>query len=215
VLPDACLDIIWDGRRLLVAGPDTGPVPVEPWPGAAYAGVRFRPGKAPGFLGVPASDLLDGRVELSEVWGDAPAGRLAEVLAAAPGPEAAADLLDAAVGRRASAAPDPDPIVDALVTWLGSAPGSFGAVRTASSALSVGERRLHRRCCAAVGYSPKILERVLRFQRALRMAPRYASLAALAADSGYADQAHLARECRRLADAAPSDLFKTASSAAA
>jgi hypothetical protein len=45
VLPDACMDIIWDGERLFVAGPDTGPVPVDVGPGAAFAGVRFRPGR--------------------------------------------------------------------------------------------------------------------------------------------------------------------------
>ncbi len=215
VLPDACLDIIWDGSRLFVAGPDTGPVAVEPGQVAAYAGVRFQPGKAPGFLGVPASELLDGRFDLSDLWGRAPAGRLAERLAAAPNPEAAADVLDAEVGRLAATAREPDLIIDALVSWLTSSPDSFAAVRAASRTLSVGERSLHRRCCAAVGYGPKLLERVLRFQRALRLAPRCRSLAALAADSGYADQAHLTRECRRLAGATPSDLFKTVRSPAA
>jgi AraC-like DNA-binding protein len=215
VLPDACLDIIWDGSRLFVAGPDTGPVPVEPGEAAAYAGVRFQPGNAPGFLGVPASELLDGRYALSDLWGRAAADWLAERLAAAPNPEAAADVLDAEVGRRAPAAREPDLIIDALVSWLRSSPDSFAAVRVASETLSVGERRLHRRCCTAVGYGPKILDRVLRFQRALRLAPRHRSLAALAADSGYADQAHLARECRRLAGATPSDLFKTVPSPAA
>ncbi len=38
------------------------------------------------------------------------------------------------------------------------------------------------------------------------------ALAAAAAGAGYADQAHLTRECRRLSGRAPSDLFKTARS---
>lgn len=215
VLPDACLDIIWDGSRLFVAGPDTGPVPVEPRPGVAYAGVRFRPGQAPCFLGVPASELLDSRVDLRDLWGQAMTDRLAERLAAAAGPSAAAEMLDAAMADRARTAPGADPVVSALVAWLRSPPESFAAVQGASTALSVGERRLRRRCCAAVGYGPKTLERVLRFQRALRLAPASQSLALLAAQAGYADQAHLARECRRLAGATPSDLFKPARSAAA
>jgi AraC-like DNA-binding protein len=209
VLPDACIDIIWDGARLFVAGPDTGPVPVEVTEGMAFAGVRFRPGRAPAFLGLPASALLDQRVDLSELWGDSAVSRLVEALGQTEGPEVAAHLLDRAVAGRARVAGPPDPMVDALVGMLGDPPASLGAVRTASTALSVGERRLYRRCCTAVGYGPKTLERVLRFQRAIRLAGQTGSLAVLAARAGYADQAHLTRESRRLGGTTPSDLFKT------
>ena len=213
VVPDACMDIIWDGARIFVAGPDTGPVPVEVADGMAFAGVRFRPGRAPAFLGHPASELLDQRVDLADLWGEAVAARLVDELAEADGPEAAADLLDRAVAGRAHMAETPDLMVDALVDLLRSQPASMGAVHTASTALSVGERRLHRRCCTAVGYGPKTLERVLRFQRALHLAGQTGSLALLAARAGYADQAHLTRESRRLGGTTPSDLFKTASPA--
>jgi len=82
-------------------------------------------------------------------------------------------------------------------------------VQFASRAMVVGERRLHRHCRAAVGYGPKMLERVLRFQRARQIARGTTSLALVAALSGYADQAHLTRESRCLAGTTPSDLFKT------
>ena len=61
---------------------------------------------------------------------------------------------------------------------------------------------------AAVGYGPKTLERVLRFRRFLDLAAREpaAGLAGLAAAAGYADQAHLTRECGRLAGAPPGRL---------
>jgi AraC-like DNA-binding protein len=208
------MDIIWDGARLFVAGPDTGPVLVEVADGVAFAGVRFRPGRAPAFLGPPASALLDRRVDLTELWGQRAAARLAEELAQTDDPEVAANLLDRAVAGRAGLAGPPDPMVDALVDMLRRPPASMGAVHTASTALAVGERRLHRRCCTAVGYGPKTLERVLRFQRAVRLAGQTGSLAVLAARAGYADQAHLSRESRRLGGATPSDLFKTASPAA-
>ena len=213
VLPDACMDIIWDGDRLFVAGPDTGPVPVEVADGVAFAGVRFRPGRAPAFLGPPASALRDQRVDLADLWGERAAARLVEELAQTDEPEVAANLLDKAVAGRAGLAGPPDAMVDALVDMLRRPPASMGAVHRASSALSVGERRLYRRCCTAVGYGPKTLERVLRFQRAIRLAGQTGSLAVLAARAGYADQAHLSRESRRLGGATPSDLFKTASPA--
>ena len=212
VLPDACIDIIWDGTSLFVAGPDTGPVPIEPRPGA-YAGLRFRPGRAPGFLGTPAFALLDSRVDLAQLWGQACADRIAARLSLARTARAAADILDTVVAERADAAVAPDPMIDGLVAFLQSAPQANGTVRAASQALGVLERRLHQHCTAAVGYGPKTLERVIRFQRAMRLARRADSLADLAAWSGYADQAHLSRECRRLAGTTPSDLFKTASRA--
>jgi len=215
VLPDACIDVIWDGVSLTIAGPDTGPVPVPPRPGQWFAGLRFLPGKAPGFLGVPASELLDSRVRLADVWGEAVAARLADRLAAAPSPEAASGVLDDAIADVASRAPASDPIVDQLVGLFRGQPDANGVVQVASQVISVGERRLHRHCSAAVGYGPKMLERVLRFQRARRLARQTCSLATVAVLAGYADQAHLTRESRRLAGRTPSDLFKTAPLAAA
>jgi AraC-like DNA-binding protein len=128
---------------------------------------------------------------------------------------AAAGLLDAVIADRASSAPAADAVVDALVAWLRAEPTSHAAVHSASQELGVGQRRLHRRCSAAVGYGPKTLDRVLRFQRALRLASACGSLADLACQSGYSDQAHLSRECRRLAGTTPSDLFGPAALAAA
>lgn len=210
VLPDACIDIIWDGASIFVAGPDTGPVPIIPRAGQFFAGLRFLPGRAPGFLGVPASELLDSRIPLAELWGKAPADRLADRLASAANPEAAAAVLDHAVADRTGTARAADPLIDELVAmYTTNQPDAARAVRFASRTMSVGERRLHRHCRAAVGYGPKMLERVLRFQRARRIARGTSSLALVAALAGYADQAHLTRESRCLAGTTPSDLFKT------
>ncbi|MGO9081436.1 MAG: helix-turn-helix domain-containing protein [Streptosporangiaceae bacterium] len=213
VLPDACIDIVWDGTALFVAGPDTGPVAAPPQPGGLFAGLRFRPGRAPGYLGVPAAALTDQRVALAGLWGEGAARRLAGQLSAAPDPGAAAAVLAAAAADRQPAAGSGDPLVGGLLSWLRREPASAGVVGAASRALGAGERQLHRRCCAAVGYGPKMLERVLRFRRAQRLAEQGAGLAAVAAAAGYADQAHLARDCRRLSGLAPSDLFKTAGTA--
>src|SRR5258708_38402521 len=131
VLPDACIDIIWDGTSLFVAGPDTGPVPIIARSGQFFAGLRFLPGRAPGFLGVPASELLDSRVPLADLWGRAPAGRLADRLASAPSPEAAAGVLARAVGDRAlkTLAPDP-PVAQLVATYTTTPPAPDPAVQS-------------------------------------------------------------------------------------
>ena len=68
------------------------------------------------------------------------------------------------------------------------------------------ERTLRRRCHELFGYGPKTLERILRFQRFMGLARGAVlqTLAGIAAEAGYADQAHLARETRELAGFTPS-----------
>jgi AraC-like DNA-binding protein len=212
VLPDGCVDIIWDGSRIFVAGPDTGPVPMAPAPSTTFIGIRFRPGRAPLALGCPASALRDQRADLAELWSAATARKTADRLAEASGAQAVRVLESAVRGRMAAADPA-DRVVDSLITAL-SAPPVPGPARVAALAAQLGvtERSLHRRCSAAVGYSPKTLDRVLRFRRALDLGRSGAatSLGMVAVTTGYADQAHFSRECRRLSGQSPSDLFKTA-----
>jgi AraC-like DNA-binding protein len=206
VVPDACADIVWVADQwLVVAGPATGPalahIPAE----AAAVGVRFRVGAAGGALGVPASELLDRTVDIEDLWG-APGARLAERLAAAADAPTALALLAAEVERRRPHDGGLDPVVRAAAVRA-ARPGV--AVEALGSAVGLGERQLRRRFADAIGYGPKTLQRVLRFQRFLRLAARRDDdLAALAFAAGYADQAHLTRECRRLAGLPPAALLR-------
>jgi AraC-like DNA-binding protein len=203
VLPDACVDVVWvDDDRLIVAGPTTGPALSEVPAASVAMGVRFRVGAAGGALGVPASELLDAGVPLEDVWG-AEAARIAERVAAAPTPETRLIALAAEVGARLT------PAVDRLVRAAAAGAARPGArVDQLGAKLGITERQLRRRFADAVGYGPKTLQRVLRFQRFLALARQGpADLARLALDAGYADQAHLTRECRRLSGVTPAALL--------
>jgi transcriptional regulator GlxA family with amidase domain len=76
--------------------------------------------------------------------------------------------------------------------------------------VGLGERQLRRRFRAGVGYGPKTLARVLRFQRLLALLrddrPGRPGLAEVAVMAGYADQAHMTAECVRLAGRSPAAL---------
>ncbi|MFF9622917.1 helix-turn-helix domain-containing protein [Streptomyces griseosporeus] len=190
VLPDGCMDLLWHEGRLLVAGPDTRAYTPQ-GPPATWSGIRFPPGTAPALLGVPAHELRDRRVELTDLW---PAGRarwLRARVAAAAGPEAG--LEEAALLLAAETGP-PDPLLGRLVAAL-DAGRPVGAT---ADQLGLGARQLHRRALAAFGYGPKTLARVLRLQRALALARAGVPYADTAARAGYADQAHLARDLRQL-----------------
>lgn len=70
VLPDGCMDLVWDGARLFVAGPDTGPKP-DVHSGPLVVGLRLRPGAGSVILGVPAVELRDERADLRCLWKEA------------------------------------------------------------------------------------------------------------------------------------------------
>jgi AraC-like DNA-binding protein len=224
VLPDGCVDVIWDGARLFVAGPDTGPVLLARSAARTFIGIRMRPGHAPGLLHCPASEVRDRRVDVAELWGVRRAAAVADQIAAAETGDAVAAcggaaaayegavaaLLARVVRRQLAARPSPDRLIDDLIASLRARKhASPGLIAALASDLGLTARSLHRRCTETVGYGPKTLDRILRFRRAQRMARSLPapSLAALAAAAGYADQAHLTRECRRLAGLPPARLF--------
>jgi transcriptional regulator GlxA family with amidase domain len=112
-------------------------------------------------------------------------------------------VLLAELAPRAAAAGAPDALVQAAVARL-----RHGApVHALAGELYVSERQLRRRVGTAVGYGPKRLARVLRLGRALAAARSGEELARVAADAGYADQAHFAGDCRELAGVPPSALL--------
>jgi AraC-like DNA-binding protein len=190
VVPDGCIDLVATPRGLVVAGPDTGPVPTAVHPGETLFGLRFRPGAAAPVLGWPAHELRDRRTPVEELW-----GREARPVASLH------ELLEAVARRDA---PPPDPIVRAAVHAL--ARGRL--VGDLPEELHLSERQLRRRFHASVGYGPKVLARVLRLQRMLALAPGVAgNLARLAAEAGYADHAHMASETVVLTGLAPRALL--------
>ncbi|WP_043733367.1 helix-turn-helix domain-containing protein [Streptomyces zinciresistens] len=198
VLPDGCMDLLWNDGRLLVAGPDTrahcAGGGTGPW-----LGVRFFPGTAPALLGVPAHEVRDRRLDLADLRPAPRVRRLSARIGAADGGGAAlADMaraLEEAALELAADAPPPDPLLRRIVTALDAG----HPVSATADRLGLGARRLHRRCLTAFGYGPKTLGRVLRLQRALALARAGTPFAATAALSGFADQAHLARDVKELA----------------
>ncbi|MDT0482564.1 helix-turn-helix domain-containing protein [Streptomyces doebereineriae] len=188
VLPDGCMDLLWNEGRLLVAGPDTQAYVTGGAP-SNWAGVRFYPGTAPAFLGVPAHELRDRRVELADLWPASEVRRLRSRMKKAPDPATA--LEEIALER---AAP-PDPVLHALVTALDAG----RPVAVTADELGLGARQLHRWSLEAFGYGPKTLARILRLRRALVLAGAGVPFAETAVRSGFADQAHLARDVKELA----------------
>jgi AraC-like DNA-binding protein len=198
VLPDGCVDVLWIGDHLAVAGPDRRARRHRHADGTEVGGVRLDPGRAAAVLGTDVEDLVDQVVDLDQVWGTRTARRAHDLVGgSSPGaPRAAAieTLLGDALHQRP---PQRDETAPVVARWLGAG-ASIAAI---ADELGCSERTLHRHARRWYGYGPKHLARVLRFQRALATARTGTALATVAASAGYADQPHLAREVRDLTGA--------------
>lgn len=206
VIPDGCVDLIWFAdRELLIAGADTGPRQV-PVPGGRHtSAIRLRPGAAGAVLGLPASEVRDLMCPATAVWGRE-AEALEDALATAD-PRRRLELLSAAVaGRRA----EPDRLVAAAARHLAIAGSRVGDV---AFELGISERQLHRRTLAAVGYGPKVLARVARLRSLVVLNGQ--PLARWALEAGYAGQAHMTDEVRRLTGLTPVRFLEDSEPAAA
>lgn len=194
-----------------VVGALTGPSARVLPPYTTLVGARFWPGAASPLLGVPADDLVDLTVQLNDLWGGA-AARLGELLAAAPGPDAALAMLQRHLVCRQERADRPDPLVTEAVGRL--MPWQHVEIGTLTTEFSISASQLRRRFLTTVGVGPKVLQRTLRFQGYLALAQAAAgrpepvgTVADLAAEIGYADHAHLSRECLRLTGVTPRELL--------
>ena len=177
VVPDGCTDLMWSPATgsLFVAGPDTHAQLAVVAPGTLY-GVRLPPGAFPSVFGVPAHAVRDLRVPLSELVRGVRLTSFSEMVSFC----ASRVVVDPALAATASL----------LRT---------GDVTSAAWEIGLSSRQLRRRCLDAFGYPPKVLQRVLRFDAAMRLAWGGLPFATVAVEAGYADQAHLAREVRSLA----------------
>ncbi|MEU7907001.1 helix-turn-helix transcriptional regulator [Actinoplanes sp. NPDC049118] len=185
VLPDGCLDLIWQDGSVFIAGPDTAAqVGTSPARSRLFA-LRFAVGTGPGVLGIPADEFTDRQVPIDQVAAPAEVRPLAE----ADDPVAA---LEGFARRRWR---DPDRAMVAVAAGA-RAGRPVGAI---ADECGLSARQLQRRCRTAFGYGPKTLARILRLQTAVGLARAGRPFADVSAVAGYADQAHLSRDVRALA----------------
>lgn len=176
------------------------------------AGIQFdlSPAGSRALLGQPSAELSDALVPLPELVGGAGTALYDEV-ASATSWEARFAALDSrllALLRRRQA----ESVARPEVAWSWSRLVSSPAPRVGDLAAEVGwsPRHLTAQFRNEYGLTPKQVARIGRFERARarllrRQRPR---LADLAADCGYADQAHFSREWQHLAGYTPTEWLR-------
>lgn len=194
-IPNGHSELAWDSRarELVLVGPGQSFTLDDDVAGFAV-GLRIRPEHTAWFAGAPAGEIVGRSAPMTALRGArwaAASSRLAE----AETPQEALNALLAVV-RRAELVPHgADPVVRGGLSHLRQAErvGSVGA------RFHYSEREVRRRFRRETGLSPKTMQKVLRFQYFLAVVTTLrtstVSLGQVAARCGYADQAHLTREC--------------------
>lgn len=203
IAPDGCPELILDigapyeeqgpdgvfrlQPQALFAGQMTRPLALRPVGAVELVAVRFEPDGARDWLGHPAAEATDRRLDMT--------ARLAGVTAPAGDPEAQVEVMVRLLqDQRRRNAWSIDPDVRAEVEAAGT--------DRPTSVRSPGEQRaLQRRFRDRVGVPPRILRSIFRFRRVFDHAaePGPEALGWLEAglEAGYFDQPQLARDFRR------------------
>lgn len=213
VLPDGCLDLVFHARRevdgriesaaLMVVAPAERVDTVLVRPGDLFTGLRFSPGWGAMCLGVPAVELAGDMRQAQEV--SAELKTLGEHLALTRSTAHAAWLL-ARAGRHWALSRSPTLRAMAALQSLKSGCGQQ-PLPPAARSRGMSARTLRREIGECVGIAPKSLARIFRFRRALHLQREGTlSLALLAHEAGFSDQAHMTREFRALGGFTPSRL---------
>lgn len=220
IIPDGCVEIVLNfgdpvlehraGRvnvqpTYLVAGQMVAPTVVTPTGTIDMWGIRLRPGAACSLIGVAGCDLIECTYQADEL--SSSFGAVFAAIGERPAvqrEDAIVEMLTRAVARAGQLSVD----IGTLVEYARNARGEL-SVRAMAEWSGWSMRRVQRVFAQHVGFGPKLLMRLGRFQKALAMSRRKPQppWAAIAVRCRYYDQAHLARDCRQFAGCSPTELF--------
>lgn len=208
VLPDGCSDVIFlydaRGAHATAVGTMTRPLVVSEALSRSFIGVRFRPGKATAFLGVPASELTDLTVPLIEIWPPPDAASLVARFEESATDQERLDLLARVLLERAARMELSSVSVDEALRRIITSAGNL-SIGTLASVVGVSRQHLAKRFAHDVGISPKAFARVVRLRQVLQRvrATPDPDWTTLALECGYYDQSHLIGEFREITGLTP------------
>jgi AraC-like DNA-binding protein len=209
VLPDGCMDLLFDfragdSRRASIIGTMSRPFIFTTSGPVDLLGIRFRPGGLAGFIALEAAELFDARVDLTNFWGlwaQETWHRLGEAT-----PADRVGLLQELLGARANGRLHIDPFIRHCVARIEADRGSL-RIGDLEKSTGLSARQLERKFAQNIGISPKTFARVVRFKSVVAAAdrPDPPDWVRLAGDFGFADQPHLVREFKTFSGLTPMD----------
>lgn len=187
----------------IFCGPQSSPYAIVPT-AADVIGVLFRPGGVFRVLSAPAEQYKDAQVPLESIFDR---NDVRDELIAAGTPAARFFYLEKfLLGRLLRSQPLHRAVRYALRAFEKD---SFLSVADVRESIGLSERRFSRVFSEQVGLTPKLFQRIRRFQRTMASLPSRGEInwAATATAGGYYDQAHLINDFRLFSSVTPADFF--------
>jgi AraC-like DNA-binding protein len=224
ILPDGCAHLVInlsenriglyqhiDSNRLtalggsIFCGPRSSAYAVLP-AAVAVIGVLFRPGGVFRLLSAPTEEFRNAQIPLDLIMGG---NELREQLIAAATPAATFLLLEKFLLCQLQRSRSLHRAVRYAVD--GFERDAFLSVSAVLEKIGLSERRFSRIFNEQVGLTPKLFQRVRRFQRTMASLPSHGEVdwAGTATANGFYDQAHLINDFRSFSSVTPSDFFAT------
>ena len=181
-------------------------IDIEPTGPCGFVSVRFQPWGAYHFLSCPVADLADRSVPAYEVWGRTAMTEVEEHLAESTSDTERVNVVQGFLLEQLEHCQKSDvaPLVRAVWQHRGRL-----RVESLCQALGLSQRSLERTFATALGVTPKHLARLSRFLRACELMRQNAqpTLARVAQETGFYDQAHFTNDFRAFSGMTPREFL--------
>ncbi|AXG75013.1 AraC family transcriptional regulator [Flavobacterium arcticum] len=168
---------------------------------------RFHPAGLQPFINFNVDSFTDSTLTVSEVWEQGGEILAIEMLYCATHKERIKTLENFLINKKQILKIDNTPVehcVNSILKTIGAI-----TIESLSVELSISKRQLERRFIAAVGISPKLLARIVRFQHVLQLieSKTFKSFTTVAYEGGFYDQAHFIKDFKDFTGLNPKKYF--------
>ncbi len=223
IFPDGCIELIFNYRDLFIKFQNNVPlheqhrtmlygqlktyIEVEATGRVGLFSVRFNPAGLQPFIKRDVGALTSRELNITELWGAEGSELELQMLACTTNEERVAFIEDFLRNKLKSIAfnnSDVEYCVDALTQSEGNV-----TIDVLAQQLCISKRQLERKFSAAVGLTPKMLARIIRFQNTLQLIEKreFISFTGVAHEGGFYDQAHFIKDFKEFTGLNPKQYF--------
>lgn len=189
--------------RVLMSGQLTEHIVLQPTGEVGVLAARFKPAGAARFFSLPYEEIVDQVVDLSS-YDKKTARALNEEVEKLTVIDERLEFMQAFLKNRLQEESQEDIYVRHACQYIMKSEGEY-SVAELVKLIGFSERQLERKFKKQVGLSPKMLSRIVRFQKILRLAQtsKNMTLVDAAVSCGYYDQSHFIRDFTKFSGDSP------------